>query len=782
MNTIGKLITFPELLKDNNTIIIPKVQRDYAYGRKNSKVEEVLDGLLDSMLTAVKDNTTVILDFVYGSPYVREKKIKGGMIPLDGQQRLTTLFLLYYYASLLEGSNSTPEQVDSLTHFSYETRQSAKEFCKDLVQKIRPNIIDSINKGNKKISDLIKDEPLYLDTYNSDPTIVSMLNVLDKIESKCKDLIDLQPSLWTRLTTRDNIKFYSLSLDEFHLTDDLFIKMNARGKRLTLFEIFKANLVSVIGEIDSNLKDEFVRKIDAEWVDISWDYTSKALGNDRKPIDVTTEADKKYTVLFNNILKIETFLQNSYNKVPELSLNEIITSRDIVLSMENILDTMLAVHKSIGFKKIWLNYFYDDDNIVGQANHMRYNFSKRQQNPIFIQAIEKDLTVPETIYFYALYLLCTKPSYTDEEKFRCMRVIRNLVHTNVRTKDARHEKLHGFLEEVRYIIEQKGINVPAIKGQQVNLNGAPHNLSFNQNAWNEEYDKLHSFGKEEYSKLLKYENHTLLHGSLSLFLGYCKTEKDGIYNTEHLFGLLGKFESIFNNEYSTNFNKVRIALYDKDIDYLQYSRFMETYDKQTLRYFLTSWSTTPDFFIRNDYRRNQESILKILEKMPDYNRLKSPEEKCKEFTNEDWQYYITKYEVANRSNTRYGIAVWDDIQNNPLELSILNSSQHSEHNLEWSMINLAVYRLLNDDTTYTLDDHGSSPIAVASTNVVSTLGFKQDGWHVSTLKALDKLTHNKELSVSKTTNEKEWIVSFKDHENHKRDYVELGLILAKYLK
>ena len=98
MNAIGKLITFPELLKDNNTIIIPKVQRDYAYGRKDSKVEDVLDGLLDSMLTAVKDNTTVILDFVYGSPYVREKKIKGGMIPLDGQQRLTTkLYMTYVF-------------------------------------------------------------------------------------------------------------------------------------------------------------------------------------------------------------------------------------------------------------------------------------------------------------------------------------------------------------------------------------------------------------------------------------------------------------------------------------------------------------------------------------------------------------------------------------------------------------------------------------------------------------------------------------------------------------
>ena len=33
-NKIGKLTTFPRLMAEESVVIIPKVQRDYAYGRK----------------------------------------------------------------------------------------------------------------------------------------------------------------------------------------------------------------------------------------------------------------------------------------------------------------------------------------------------------------------------------------------------------------------------------------------------------------------------------------------------------------------------------------------------------------------------------------------------------------------------------------------------------------------------------------------------------------------------------------------------------------------------
>ena len=62
MNDIGKLTTFSRLLSEESVIMIPKVQRDYAYGRKEPKVKEVLDGMLTTMFDAVRKNTNVIFD------------------------------------------------------------------------------------------------------------------------------------------------------------------------------------------------------------------------------------------------------------------------------------------------------------------------------------------------------------------------------------------------------------------------------------------------------------------------------------------------------------------------------------------------------------------------------------------------------------------------------------------------------------------------------------------------------------------------------------------------
>lgn len=60
MNNIGKLTTFHQLLIDENTIIIPKVQRDYAYGRQEEKVAELLNDMLGGILQAIKNKNTNI--------------------------------------------------------------------------------------------------------------------------------------------------------------------------------------------------------------------------------------------------------------------------------------------------------------------------------------------------------------------------------------------------------------------------------------------------------------------------------------------------------------------------------------------------------------------------------------------------------------------------------------------------------------------------------------------------------------------------------------------------
>ena len=107
-------------------IEIPLFQRDYAQGRDTDPVRRIRADFLDVLRTAVAGDepAPVGLDFIYGG--VDE----GTLRPLDGQQRLTTLFLLHWYIASRSGHLADDH---GWKHFSYATRQSARMFCESLV-------------------------------------------------------------------------------------------------------------------------------------------------------------------------------------------------------------------------------------------------------------------------------------------------------------------------------------------------------------------------------------------------------------------------------------------------------------------------------------------------------------------------------------------------------------------------------------------------------------------------------------------------------------------------
>lgn len=238
-------------------IIIPIIQRDYAQGRKGSDVTRVRERFLESLYKAVTEKT-ITLDFVYGD--IDEN---GNMTPLDGQQRLTTLFLLHWYAAKKE--KIAEEDYAFLKKFSYETRYSARYFCIDLVDYM-PEFKTTISK------EIINQSWFPLD-WENDPTISSMLVMLDAIDNKFKDV----ENLWDELKEKC-ITFYFLPIKDMGLTDELYIKMNSRGKPLTLFEHFKAELEREIRNIDETLANRIMGKIDCDWTDLLWEYRNSGSG------------------------------------------------------------------------------------------------------------------------------------------------------------------------------------------------------------------------------------------------------------------------------------------------------------------------------------------------------------------------------------------------------------------------------------------------------------------------------------------------------------------------
>lgn len=250
---------------------IPKIQRDYAQGRQCQKVDEIRKVFVHTLLLVVKGKRpTTELDFVYGSNQ------NNAFEPLDGQQRLTTLFLLHWMLGVdLKASGDKKHSV-----FTYETRNTSDEFCDELVQHEATQFVQEAKVKNTSPSAIIKGRDWFKWEWKYDPTILSMLVMLDAIYLEMGE--DWTMDLSVCRSNLNHITFNLLNLGKFGLSNELFIKMNARGKQLSDFDKLKSTLEEELQiqqkETDEHgtplafSKDEENWRIlmDGAWIDLFW--------------------------------------------------------------------------------------------------------------------------------------------------------------------------------------------------------------------------------------------------------------------------------------------------------------------------------------------------------------------------------------------------------------------------------------------------------------------------------------------------------------------------------
>ena len=282
----------------SNKVEIPIIQRDYAQGRTDSKTSKIRKDFLDTLFDFVSHKLTVKnaqieLDFIYGFSEV-ESDNKTTFIPIDGQQRLTTLWLLYWFVS--EKENVSNAETNFLSNFLYETRHSTTEFCRNLIQ-FKPEF------SNEKISQEIKNQSWYFDTWDYDPSIQAMLTVLDDIELRYENFNT--KNIWSAIGNSScPFYFYKLDMDKVGLTDDLYIKMNSRGKPLTEFEYFKAGFTEIIS--DTKQRKRFEESIDGKWIDNVWHIILHS-GSLTDEEDIALTVDNSFLNLFNFLTSVISF-------------------------------------------------------------------------------------------------------------------------------------------------------------------------------------------------------------------------------------------------------------------------------------------------------------------------------------------------------------------------------------------------------------------------------------------------------------------------------------------
>ena len=243
-NETKNTFSFWQLI-NRHKIEIPIIQRDYAQGRDDAKAKSVRKQLIANMIDALTNNNRrLTFDFIYG------RVSYGTFIPVDGQQRLTTLFLYHLYLHKVCQKNTQVCSKEAacasiqsaLNKFTYATRQSSREFCVKIVEKgIVPD-----NYEENAVESFVMDQAWFYPDWASDPTVAGMLRTLDEIhvQMKEKKAVDMLHAL---LSDTCPITFQFLDMGEQGLTDDLYLKMNARGLPLTAWENFKASLEKWLG-------------------------------------------------------------------------------------------------------------------------------------------------------------------------------------------------------------------------------------------------------------------------------------------------------------------------------------------------------------------------------------------------------------------------------------------------------------------------------------------------------------------------------------------------------
>ena len=283
MSSIGQQYTFWNLINDYK-IIVPKIQRDYVQGRESKTVEKNREEFVKELIDSLVWNKPMSLNFVYGTIHGDE------FIPIDGQQRLTTLFLLHLYVFAKKENAEAIKKL--LDQFSYQTRYTTNRFLKKLAKEL-PQMLE-MARYDESLAKLIRNSGWYVTPWDNDPNISSCIVMLDLIHEKCKD-----KTISTEILKDDcPITFMWLQLDKsFGSDNQLYIRMNSRGKQLTDFENFKAELYEKV--LAGKDTEEFKKKIDGEWYSMLWDANvAESNVKDDKKIDIEKEA-----LLIDSLLK-----------------------------------------------------------------------------------------------------------------------------------------------------------------------------------------------------------------------------------------------------------------------------------------------------------------------------------------------------------------------------------------------------------------------------------------------------------------------------------------------
>lgn len=261
----GETYTLAELFSENRRVVIPDLQRDYCWGDEGDLVSDFIRNLIEQF--ELDDPTDLNMGMFYGY------EIPANHIQLcDGQQRLTTLFLLLGMLNKTVGkfrrhliSDFEYKHDDREPYLNYSIRESSLYFLSDLVCEFFIENIDEVES--------IKNADWYFNDYNNDPSIRSMISAMKIIEKLLADKdVEWQNAFGEWLLHK--LTFLYFDMENRANGEETFVVINTTGEPLSATQNLKPLVINAEVNKDNGCRCEIWEKIE------TWFWTKRSGDND----------------------------------------------------------------------------------------------------------------------------------------------------------------------------------------------------------------------------------------------------------------------------------------------------------------------------------------------------------------------------------------------------------------------------------------------------------------------------------------------------------------------
>lgn len=516
-------------LIDQFNFYVPEIQREYVWGHNEREILDVFfqdlkdgkhsqadSGDFEKRITELKkagkltkqeilelaeemdDSKPMNIGFLYSyEPNYRmdhfpQSDIYHDVYLIDGQQRLTTLFITLFYLSIKEERKDEfcelfrfNPALESVA-FDYRVRNLTHHFIIDLITNV--NTLQDFA--------VIEDSTWFLSEYAYDPTVSTLLKAFQKIaehfEEEEGEYFDY---------IKSHVKFWHFKTEKTDQGEELYITMNSRGKQLENNETLRAKLFEQISKEEELLS--WSEKWE-HWQDFFWVHRDKD--------DPENSADDGFNEFLRCIAGFEALKSAS---------KDFIEPRDPIHTSRLL--KYLSLHKIQNYFNV-LQFLYDNQNQFKDKyeysnwinkclsfiqnlffesktnwfiNYNNENRANERRRMVFIWSIFDYLTslenleehLDEIFRFVRVYWL----RYNNLDRSvssirdRCQSIVEAGVWTLTDTSDdeqARHEFLNSIedkaelrkFESAIWKIEDHPLN---LNGYQVRLMNITHLVDFN---------------------------------------------------------------------------------------------------------------------------------------------------------------------------------------------------------------------------------------------------------------------------------------------------------------